>query len=197
MIHPRSFLSVAVIQAVLLTAVGCNNGPAQPSAHEVAHVADAPAQQPQLPGDGLLFNGWGVTPAGDHVRIKDLALKMVVAPDQKSLVAVSAGYGEHGLSLIDMAEKRVTQFLPMAEAWNGLAFSNDGKRIFVSTGDKGAIQIFKYADGKAEADRAVKPDAKATATSWRASRCIPRRAPSTSATRAITRCGSSTAKRWS
>src|SRR4051794_7875662 len=36
-----------------------------------------------LPGDGLLFNGWGVTPAGIPVRTSDMILKMMVAPDKK------------------------------------------------------------------------------------------------------------------
>src|SRR5262249_44458469 len=32
------------------------------------------------PDGNLLFNGWGVTRAGEHVRISDLPLKMVVSP---------------------------------------------------------------------------------------------------------------------
>src|SRR5947209_14882075 len=123
---------------------------------------DAPAKN--LPGDNLLFNGWAVTPAGEHVRTSDLALKMVVAPDQRRLVAVSGGYNDQGLTLIDVAGKRVTQFLPMAEAWNGLAFTNDGRRILVSAGDEGAVHVFRYADGEAKPDRVVKPDPKARRT---------------------------------
>src|SRR5437763_2659761 len=102
-----------------------------------ARGQDVPARK--LPGDNLLFNGWAVTPSGQPVKTSDLALKMVVAPDKKRLAAVSGGYNDQGLTLIDLAEKRVTQFLPMAEAWNGLAFSNDGHRIFVSAGDEGTI----------------------------------------------------------
>jgi YVTN family beta-propeller protein len=117
-----------------------------------------------LPGDNLLFNGWAVTPAGEHVRTSDLALKMVVAPDRKRLVAVSGGYNDQGLTLIDVAGKRVTQFLPMAEAWNGLAFTSDGRRILVSAGDEGTVHVFRYADGEAQADRVVKPDPKAHGT---------------------------------
>ena len=49
-----------------------------------------------LPGDGLLFNGWGVTPAGEQTRISDLAAEMVVAPDGKCLVAVTGGFEQPG-----------------------------------------------------------------------------------------------------
>jgi YVTN family beta-propeller protein len=114
-----------------------------------------------LPGDNLLFNGWGVTPAGQHVDIRsDLALKMVVAPDGKRLVAVTGGYNDHGLAVIDLATRKLTQHLPMTEAWNGLAFSLDGRRIFVTTGDRGAIQTFTYAEGEAKADQKIEPDPK-------------------------------------
>jgi YVTN family beta-propeller protein len=105
----------------------------------------------------LLFNGWGVTPAGEHVPISDLALKLVVSPDKKMLLAASAGFNDTGLSLLDIASRRVTQFLPLARIWNGLAFSLDGRRILVSGGDSGRVHVFKYADAKATPAESVKP----------------------------------------
>ncbi len=121
-------------------------------------------RQGLTPGDTLLFNGWGVTPAGRHTRTSDMPLKMVVSPDGKRLIAVCGGFVNQGLAVIDIATREVTQFLPLAEAWNGLAFDREGKRIFVSTGDKGAIEIFKYEDGRATHDRSVTPDAQAHIT---------------------------------
>lgn len=112
-----------------------------------------------LPGENLLFNGWGVTPAGTHTRISDMALKMVVSPDKKMLVAVSGGYSDTGLTLYDLKTHAVTQFLPLKESWNGLAFSRDGRRIFVSGGDTGVIHVFNYADGKATPAAPVNPAA--------------------------------------
>ncbi len=123
-----------------------------------ARIREAAGLQP---GKNLLFNGWGVTPAGEHVRISDLPLKLVVSPDKKMLLAVSAGYNDTGLSLLDIKARKLTQFLPLAKIWNGLAFSLDGKRIFVSGGDSGRIQVFKYADGKATPAGFVKPSPKA------------------------------------
>lgn len=111
------------------------------------------------PSESLLFNGWGLSPAGSkHIRTSDMPLKMVISPDKKCLVAVTAGYNQQGLSLINLETQELSQYLPMSEAFNGLAFSKDGSRIFVSTGDQGAIQVFKYADGRAEVAEPVKPD---------------------------------------
>jgi YVTN family beta-propeller protein len=109
------------------------------------------------PSENLLFNGWGVTPAGQHVTISDLPLKLVVSPDRKMLLAASAGFNDPGLTLLDIASRRVTQFLPLERIWNGLAFSLDGRRIFVSGGDSGKVHVFKYDDGKATPAESIKP----------------------------------------
>ena len=131
--------------------------------------ADEDVKSPELrekpglsPNENMLFNGWGVTPAGEHVPISDMALKLAVSPDKKMLLAACGGFSNTGLILLDMAGKRVTQFLPLAEAWNGLAFSRDGSRIFVSGGDSGHIYVFNYADGKVTGTNAVQPAAEAT-----------------------------------
>lgn len=132
------------------------------SAGDDVKSADIRQRQGLLPGDNLLFNGWGVTPAGRHVLIRsDLALKMIVSPDGQRLLAVTGGYNDHGLAVIDIAGGKLLQHLPMPEAWNGLAFSQDAKRIFVTTGDSGKIQTFSYSDGQATPDHACEPDPKA------------------------------------
>src|SRR5580692_7866624 len=109
------------------------------------------------PDQHLLFNGWGVTPAGEHVPMTDLALKLVVAPDGKHLLAVNGGFNEHGLTVFDIATRKETQFLPLKESWNGLAFSRDGKQFFVSGANLGQIHVFNYTAGEARFDRSVSP----------------------------------------
>jgi YVTN family beta-propeller protein len=117
-----------------------------------------------MPDANLLFSGWGVTPAGQHVPISDMTLKFAVSPDRKILLAASGGYNDTGLTLFDMADQRVSQFLPLPQVWNGLAFSKDGRRIFVSGGDSGVIHVFAYADGKATPGDSIKPAPEALAT---------------------------------
>ena len=114
------------------------------------------------PNENLLFNGWGVTPAGDHVPVSDMPLKLVIAPDEKRMVAVSGGFSDHGVTLLDTASRKVTQFLSLTQAWNGLAFSKDGKRFYVSGGASGVIHVFRYGSGEAALERSVKPDSENT-----------------------------------
>ncbi len=115
-------------------------------------------QKPGLqPNENLLFNGWGLTPAGEQLSVSDMALKLIISPDKKTLVAVSGGFSSHGLTILDLATKRVSHFFPLAESWNGLTFSKEGRRIMVSGGDSGFIHTFSYADGIVAMDRSVRP----------------------------------------
>ena len=110
------------------------------------------------PSATLLFNGWGVTPAGSHVPSGDMALRMVIAPDKKAVLAVSAGYNKQGVTVVTLDEPRTSEFLSLKESFNGLAFSPDGSRFYVSGGDTGVIHVFDYKDGKATYAREVKPN---------------------------------------
>jgi len=128
----------------------------QRKAPDDVNSSDARNQQGRVPNENLLFNGWGMTPAGQHVPISDLALKMIISPDKTRLVAITGGFNNEGITLLDIEKRTVTQHLAMPEAWNGLAFSNDGKKLYAGGGDKGTIHVFNYADGKATADHVQK-----------------------------------------
>ncbi len=139
---------------------GITSVPAAATVRQSDEDVNSPAlrNRPGLhPDEHLLFNGWGVTPAGEQVPVSDLALKLVVAPDGKHLFAVHGGFNQHGLTVFDLATRKETQFLPLNKSWNGLAFSHDGGQCFVSGGDSGKIHVFKYTDGKASFDRSVSP----------------------------------------
>jgi YVTN family beta-propeller protein len=158
-----AFLFRAVCRIAVLASVGaltCSGQTATPSTRAAGEDLNEPSIRQRagmLPGENLLHTGWGVTPAGKHVRVSDMPLKMIVSPDKKMLVAVSGGFNDTGLTLLDVKTQQVTQFLPLAKCWNGVAFSRDGRRIYVSGGDSGIIHVFDYANGKATPAAAVTP----------------------------------------
>jgi YVTN family beta-propeller protein len=146
--------------AVLLVAGGLSLCSAfgQGSRDPSVEVSSPELRQKQglQPGKNLLFNGWGVTPAGDQVATSDLALKLVVAPDGKTLVGVHGGFTKHGVTVLDLGSRQ-TQFAPLKETWNGLAFAPDGKRFYVTGGDSGDLHVFQYADGAATLQTTTTP----------------------------------------
>lgn len=150
-----SLVPIALILCLPTAAAGQGAAVRQPD--ESVDAPELRARPGLLPGTNLLFNGWGVTPAGEHVPTSDLPLKMVVSPDHQRLITVHGGFGRHGVTLLDLAGKAAPQFLPLPKAWNGLAFSPDGKQFFVSGGDSGSIHIFNYAGGSAAFAQSARP----------------------------------------
>jgi YVTN family beta-propeller protein len=148
---------VIACSRLLLPGQSASSGGAVRQGNEEVDSAAVRARAGLQPNTNLLFNGWGMTPAGEEVPTSDMPLKMLIAPDKQRLVAVHGGFGRHGVTLIDTSTRKVTQFLPLATSWGGLAFSGDGRQFFVSGGDSGGIYVFNYTGGKAALDRVVKP----------------------------------------
>lgn len=116
----------------------------------------------QLPGlapdSSLLFNGWGLSPAGTHVPLQgDMPLKLVIAPDGKTLAAATGGFEGQGLTLMDLATRRVTQFQELNRAWNGLAFSRDGRQLYATGGNSGELYRFRFANGRVSEQKTNAP----------------------------------------
>jgi YVTN family beta-propeller protein len=157
LVLPPVFTALFVAFALAGLEAAAQDQPVRQPDEEVnsAAVRERPGLRPNT---NLLFNGWGVTPAGEQTVVSDLALKLVVAPDKKHLVAVHGGYTEHGVTILDLASRQQTQFLPLRESWNGIAFNREGNRFFISGGDSGQIHVFTYTNGVAAADRSVRPE---------------------------------------
>lgn len=82
----------------------------------------------------LLFNGWKITPAGRHISTGDFLLGGAISPDGTTLAICNAGYDKHALHIVDLATEKEVTNLPVAHTWNGLAWSPDGKKIYVGGG---------------------------------------------------------------
>jgi YVTN family beta-propeller protein len=149
-------LRASALLALAAQATGAGTQATRPAEESVAS-AKLRSQPGLTPNANLLFNGWGLTPAGEHVPVSDLALRLAMAPDRKALVAVSGGFNDTGLTLLEPDGSRVRQFLPLRSSWNGLAFSKDGKTIYVGGAGSGRIHVFNYNAGTAAALTSVKP----------------------------------------
>src|SRR5581483_2538611 len=93
-----------------------------------------------------LFNGWKLTPAGRHVGVNSMPLKMVISPDGNTLAAVCSGRW-NGLALVDLKTEQTKQWIPLYRTFNGVAFSKDGKKIYVTGGNSDCLYVMDF-DGK-------------------------------------------------
>src|SRR5512132_23040 len=92
----------------------------------------APARRPgsAAHGETLLPNGWRIAPAGHALSVGDLPLSMLEAPDGRYLVVANNGYLKPSLTVVDLQKLYVRSRLPLDNAWLGLAWHPDGKRLY-------------------------------------------------------------------
>lgn len=110
----------------------------------------------RIPNGYSLPNGWRITPAGKAINTEDLILNLIGSPDGKVVIEQHGGFNPHGLTLIDTATEELVQRIGLKSAWLGMAWSNDGSRLFVSGGNAShprnpsvaPIYVFDYANGK-------------------------------------------------
>ncbi|HWH72521.1 MAG TPA: bifunctional YncE family protein/alkaline phosphatase family protein, partial [Candidatus Sulfotelmatobacter sp.] len=96
----------------------------------------------------LLPNGWTISPAGQQLQLGGMPLKLVSVPGGRYVLAMSNGYTEHFLAVIDTQSGQVVQHLPIGEGWLGLVLSPKGDQVFASGGSKDCILTFQFAQGK-------------------------------------------------
>jgi DNA-binding beta-propeller fold protein YncE len=130
----------------------------------MARADDTPIKQPlQLPGvqfDGSvrLPNAWFIRPAGLQIELGDFPVNLALHPNQKWLAVLHAGYGEHEIHIVDIEAKkpRVRTRVALRQTFYGLAFAPDGKSLYASAGEFGAVHVFDFDDGLLTRPRQLK-----------------------------------------
>ncbi|MEP7354758.1 MAG: bifunctional YncE family protein/alkaline phosphatase family protein [Acidobacteriota bacterium] len=121
---------------------------------------DALHPGPLSDGSTLLSTGWRVNPAGKEVLVGGMPMTSVLSPDGKFLVVLNAGDatlakpGNAAASLsVLMADTLVEQSRVRApdaadgtkfQAWKGLVFSADGRRLYVGGGASNTVYEFSF-----------------------------------------------------
>jgi Phosphoesterase family len=95
----------------------------------------------------LLPNGWSIAPVGRHLPVGDLPLDMAESPDGRFLVVTNGGYSKPWLDVIDLERFQALDRAPLENAWLGLAFHPDGRRLFSSAGGAQAIDELRFERG--------------------------------------------------
>jgi YVTN family beta-propeller protein len=100
-----------------------------------------PGVQPA--GQVLLPNGWSLRPAGKQYSLgSDFPVTIATHPTAPLLAVLFAGYGEHEVATIDPETGRVHGKVVIPQSYGGLAWSPDGKRLYVGGGFDQVIYRF-------------------------------------------------------
>ncbi len=115
-----------------------------------------------IEGGFKLPNGWQITPVGNAIPTNDLVSNLLPTPDGNFMVSLSSGFNPHELILIDGATDEKVQTVHLPTSFMGLAWSPDGKTLYVSGGNnksrkkiKAPIYVFGY-DGARLTEKPVR-----------------------------------------
>jgi len=104
-----------------------------------------------------LPNGWRITPAAKQsIPTEDMVLKLVPAPDGQAVIALHSGFNPHGIVVVSPQSQEAVQRIGLKSAWLGMAWSPDGKTLYVSGGnamtnrapERAPIYEFSYSQGR-------------------------------------------------
>lgn len=100
---------------------------------------------------GITANNWSLTPAGAVIPVDEMPQGCLLSLDGKWLAVVNCGQGAQSVMLLDAATRAVkakaTLRAPKA-VFHGLAFSRDGKTLYVSGGPSDILRVYSVPDLK-------------------------------------------------
>lgn len=111
------------------------------------------AQTPNVPRQVdaetvLLPNQWSLKPVGEQVTVGDFPVNIQLSPDGRFAAVLHCGYRKHEIVVLDVKTRKVVSHTPVNEAFYGLAFSRDGKRLLCSGSGDEVLHSFAFAAGQ-------------------------------------------------
>jgi DNA-binding beta-propeller fold protein YncE len=98
-----------------------------------------------LAGGGFLLNsGWRVKPAGVQIPLDTLPMSSRLSKDGRFLVVLNGGYNPPSLSVLDTKDGHEVGRTPVTDAWLGLAFSPNGRTLWVGGGSQASVYEFSF-----------------------------------------------------
>jgi DNA-binding beta-propeller fold protein YncE len=103
----------------------------------------------QADGFVQLPNQWRLRPAGSQLEIGEFPAAMALHPDGQYLAILHCGYKDHEVMILDVrgARPRIVSRVSVDQAFYGLAFSPDGRRLFASGGEYEVVHEFSFRGG--------------------------------------------------
>ncbi|HVU36550.1 MAG TPA: beta-propeller fold lactonase family protein, partial [Opitutaceae bacterium] len=135
-------VTVAWVLGVLAMATGCSTTPSGPGPSSTAW----PGRQPD--GYTRLHNQWLIKPVGDQIALGDFPVNLALDPSGRFAAVLHAGYKQHEIRVIDLRTHATVAVRPVHEAFQGIAFSPDGRVLVCSGGGDEVLHVYGFDQGR-------------------------------------------------
>ena len=98
----------------------------------------------------LLPNQWSLRPAGASIELDDFPVNIALSPDGRYAAVLHCGFSRHEVVVVNLAEKKVVSRAPVHEAFYGITFSRDGRKLYCSGASGEVIHSFDFKRGALE-----------------------------------------------
>ena len=105
-----------------------------------------PGRKPD--GSVLLPNQWSLRPAGRQVDLADFPVNIAVHPSGRFAAILHCGYSDQQILILDISTEQVVAHAGLREAFYGLAFSPDGRKLVCSGAGEEILHVFDFDNGK-------------------------------------------------
>jgi DNA-binding beta-propeller fold protein YncE len=106
---------------------------------------------PGLHADGFvqLPNQWRLRPAGSQLELGCFPVQIAIHPEGRFLAVLHCGYRDHEIVVVDLqgGRPRIASLATVEQAFYGLAFAPDGRRLFASGGESAVVHAFDFRAG--------------------------------------------------
>ena len=139
------------------------------SATFLVSQSSPPREQVGPLSDGFLLNsGWKLKPAGRQIPLDTFPMSTALSKDGKFLLVLNGGQNPPSISVLVNGTMEETARVPVPDGWLGLAFSPDGKNVYVGGGSRASVFEFTWNDGKLVPARTLEivPEAKRAQTDF-------------------------------
>jgi YVTN family beta-propeller protein len=105
----------------------------------------------------VLPNDWHISPAGIQVIVGNLPTNGAITPGGRYLVVTNNGCSPktQEISVVDLKTGKKLGSASVASGFLGIAFSQDGRKLYVSGGHAGKVYLFTFTDGVLTADGSI------------------------------------------
>ena len=107
-----------------------------------------PKLGPQQDGSYLIPTGQTLRPAGKHFEVDDRPLGMVLSPDGSRLAVVTgSNFAPRALHILDANGARHLDRVPIGDSFVGVAFSTDGRTLYIGGGASNEVKVLREGEG--------------------------------------------------